>query len=270
MSDIKAFLNSGGTIRRLVGLLSCLIVVGLLAGCASTGRGEFPALEETGLSDKDLAVLPTVGAVSSELQSSILYHFDREGFEQRFGSVSFISPRDARMMLGDNFTLDQLARSEPINFGNLTDADLILGLQVNEFAVQEFTTTETRTLYRSNTSFENTSVVTSSSGDDNGRGPGKGPGKRKGPPDDDGEERNTIITSTETNTTRREIPVTRGNIRVVLSLTAVLYDTEQSQVIWRGQRIERAQDELNDLSSIELKDIVVERVMYRINSRLAE
>lgn len=260
-------------IRVIVGILSVVLLSLTLTGCATTGRGEFPNLNVNSLSEKKLAILPTVGAVSNELQSSILYHLDRGGLRETFESVSFISPDRARDVLGPNFTIERLTRGDPTPLDELTDAGLVLAFQVNEFSVQEFTTTETRTLYRTNTSYKNTSVYSEESGNGNDRkkGPGDGPGRRVGPSDNNGsgkETENTFVTSTRTQTTSREIPVTRGNVRVVLSMSAVLYDQKQGEVIWQGQRIERAQDELADLSSIELKDIVVERIMYRINTRL--
>ncbi|MFB6356837.1 MAG: hypothetical protein ABEJ65_10015, partial [bacterium] len=85
-----------------------------------------------------------------------------------------------------------------------------------------------------------------------------------------GELKSTYITTTTTETTRKEIPITRGNLRVVLTMSAVIYDLRKDRVVWQGRRIERAQDELADLSSIELKDIVVERIMYRINNRITK
>lgn len=128
------------------------------------------------------------------------------------------------------------------------DSDLVLGFYVHEFAIKEFTTTETETLYRTESRQGSANVYQSGQGED----------------DSD----NTHIRSQSTEFSTRQIPVREGNIRVVLSLSAMIYDVERAEVIWRGRRIERAEDEMEDLSTIELKDIVVERVMYRIVSRL--
>jgi len=51
-------------------------------------------------------------------------------------------------------------------------------------------------------------------------------------------------------------------------MSALVYDVNQEKIIWRGRRIERSENDTEDLSTIELKDIVVERIMYRIVSRL--
>ncbi|MFB6345176.1 MAG: hypothetical protein ABEK50_05300 [bacterium] len=227
---------------RLPGVLSVLLVVFLLAGCATTGRGNFPTFYPEEPGQTSLAVVPPLGASSRDLRSSILYHLNRGALSRRFKSVEVVPEDRVNEIMDPGFSIDQLAWMDSSRLKQLTGADLILLFEVHEFAIKQFSTTETRTLISTKSRNRNTSVNS---------------------------EENVYINTYETELSSREVPVKKGNLRVVLSLSAALYDTDKGNVVWQGRRIERAEDELEDLSSLELKDIVVERLMYRINYRLA-
>ncbi|MFB6355261.1 MAG: hypothetical protein ABEJ65_01950, partial [bacterium] len=79
-------------------IVCCLIVFFVVfgIGCSSTGRGDFPTFKPENAGDLDLAVMPTMGAISHDLQSSILYHLDRNGLEQTYKSVEFIPAEKVR------------------------------------------------------------------------------------------------------------------------------------------------------------------------------
>lgn len=229
-----------------VGVLTLLLFLG---GCATSGRGEFPTFTLENPRERSLAVLPPVGLQAEDLKGSIMAHLQVPRLSERFQSVSVISDREVAELLGDNFSGERLDPEEARRIRERVDADLVLGFYVHEFAIREFSTTETKTLYRTESNQGSANVSRSTS-------------------DDDGSS-NTHLRSQSSEFSTRQIPVRKGNIRVVLSLSAMIYDVEREEVVWRGRRIERAEDEMEDLSTIELKDIVVERVMYRIVSRLA-
>ncbi|MFB6356836.1 MAG: hypothetical protein ABEJ65_10010, partial [bacterium] len=84
-------------------------------------------------------------------------------------------------------SVDRILRSEPNKFERVTKADLVLILHVDEISMEQFDTTETTTLYQSESRLRNTNVHsfgTSEEEKDTGsvertpRGPGKGPGRR--------------------------------------------------------------------------------------------
>lgn len=239
--------ESGDVVRRL-SFAATFCLAFLLAGCATSGRGEFPEFNLENPRARSLAVLPPVGLKGETLRGSIMAHLQVPRLSERFRSVRVVSNRDVADLLSDNFSGERIGAGEARTIRERMDADLVLGFYVHEFAVREFSTTDTRTLFRTDSRQGRTNV------------------QRTGSRDED--EDNIHVSSQSTEFSTRQIPVREGNIRVVLSMSAMVYDVKRAEVIWRGRRIERAEDELEDLSTIELKDIVVERLMYRIVSRL--
>jgi len=239
-------LKCSGWMAAVTILLGLLFIVG---GCATTGRGEFPTFQEHSPESHELMVLPPVGIASDQLRTSILSHVHHPSLRQRFKNVYLERNPRVGNLLANHFSGERISNQVQQAIQSEVDSNWVLAFYVHEFAIKEFSKTETKTLFRTESSHHNTSVFTDDSGNGNGSS-------------------DEFITSHEREFTSQEIPITTGQIRVVLSLSAMVYDVDEGRVIWRGRRIERAQDELADLSSIELKDIVVERVMYRITSRL--
>ena len=231
--------------HRIPTVVLGLMVLVILSGCATTGRGEFPAFPEHDRSDRTLAVLPPVGASTQSLNNSVLYHLNRNQLEQTFESVFVVGDQSVRELLADRESLATLPETEAQQLAESIDADWLLVFIVHDLRFEQFSTRETERLEQSETSYGNINV--DSSDKDSG---------------------NRYISSRQTEYSVREIPVTEDNIRVVLSMSAAVYDLAERRVLWSGRRIERAEDEVKDLSAVELRDIVVERVMYRIISRL--
>lgn len=237
--------NSTGIRGRSSIGLSVLLAVLILSGCATTGRGEFPPLPESNRSTKTLAILPPVGPDANRLNSSVLYHLNQPKLEKTFESVRVIADTPVRQILTGTDSLTGLSQPQINRLNRAVEADWLLVFFVHELRIERFTTRDTERLQRSETSYSNIDVDRS-----------------------DTKTGETTVFSRKSEYEVAEIPVTEDNIRVVLSMSAELLDLNTGQVIWRGRRIERAEDELQDLSAVELEDIVVERIMYRIVSRL--
>lgn len=245
--------------RFLAGAVLVLFVLSILASCAPrTGRGEFPTFSVEDPSSKNLMVLPPIGLRAKDLRSSILTHTNLNRLEERFQSA-YVAPNDtAARVLSDNFSGERVTAEEAELLRDSVDAGLILGFYIHEFGIKEYSTTETRTLFRTSSRRSNTTIQENESVDvDRDDGETEVTGSSGG-----------YVTSRSSGISSREIPVRTGKIRVTLSMSALVYDVEQGEVVWRGRRIERAENDMEDLSTIELKDIVVERIMYRIVSRL--
>lgn len=236
--------DSGG-FRPIVQLLSVLLILGSLTGCVTTGRGEFPVFPVSDRTNKTLAVLPPAGPHSKALTNSVLYHLNRTQLENTFESVRIIADKKVSRLLEENDTLGALSPEEARSLSKTFDADLLLGFVVHDLRIEQFSTTETERLERSETRYRNIDVDSSRKNSKDGS-----------------------ITSQESEYTVTEVPVSEDKIRVVLSMSAEVYDLEKNAVVWSGRRIERAEDDLKDLSAVELRDIAVERIMYRIISRL--
>lgn len=226
-------------------LICLLITLSLIGGCASTGRGEFPTFPDMNREDKTLAVLPIYGAEGDRLKDSILYHLDRKKISETFGTVKIISKKSVKNILNGEFSPEGLTQDEAEQLKKAVEAPLVLALTAHDLQLEKFTTTETERLEQTNTRYQNTDV------DQGG-----------------GSSNDASINTYETEYSTQEVPVTEGNVRAVLSMSALVYDLNKNRTIWSGRRIERAQGQLEDLSSIELMDIVVERIMYQIVSQL--
>lgn len=243
----------------MIGASVLLVAMMVLWSCAArTGRGEFPSFSVDAPSEKTLSVLPPIGLRAEDLRSSILTHADVNRLSNRFNSA-YVAPNDtAAQLLSDNFSGERITAEEARLLRESIDADLLLGFYIHEFGIEEYSTTETRTLFRTSSSRRNTSIQENESVDiDDGDNETEVTGSS-----------GSYVTSRSSNISSREIPVRTGKIRVTLSMSALVYDVNQSRIIWRGRRIERAENDMEDLSTIELKDIVVQRIMYRIISRL--
>jgi hypothetical protein len=224
-------------------ILSLCLVTALLGGCAATGRGNFPPFPITEeRNQKTLAVIPPVGASAERISGSVLYHLNRPKIGRTFKSVRVITDESVQDILRGHASLSQVSSSNLDKLKRTINADLMLVFFVNDLRVTKFSTTETERLESTSSRYQNTDIQ-SNRGD-------------------------ASITSMGTEYSAQEIPVTEGNIRAVISMSSGVYDFNQNRIIWSGRRIERTQDELKDLSAVELVDIVVERVMYRIVSRL--
>lgn len=223
-----------------------LLIVGVLSGCATTGRGQFPVFPAEDRSDKNLAVLPPLGASTKSLNNAVLYHLNRNKLEDTFQSVRVTGDKSVRNLLEDVESLETLSENKRQKLTEMIDADWLLAFFVHDLRFEQFSTQDTERLQQSETRYSSVDVDSSR--------------RRSG---------DQHISSRQTEYSIREIPVTEENIRVVLSMSAVVYDLGDGRVIWSGRRIERAEDEVKDLSPVELRDIVVERVMFRIISRLS-
>lgn len=231
--------------NRVLSLVLGFLILAFLSGCATTGRGEFPAFPNETRSDKRLAVLPPIGATTRSLNNSVLYHLNRNQLEGTFESVRVVSDKSISNLLGDRESLETLSDSKARQLSEKIDADWLLAFFVHDLRFEQFSTRDTERLQSSETRYGNIDVDS--------------PDKKSG---------DRYISSRQTEYSIREVPVTEDNIRVVLSMSAAVYDLNERRVLWSGRRIERAEDEVQDLSAVELRDIVVERVMYRIISRL--
>jgi len=244
-------IQCGIFLRRFPRWFLLLVVSWMLAGCATTGRGKFPEFQVEKSTTKTLAILPPAGIGSENLRVSMLSHLRKQSLRKKFRKIGMLSNESVTRTLSKTLRGNGLSSEDADRIRRRTNVDLVLGLHVHEFAIKEFSTTETKTLFRTSSDRENTNISTTT---------GSG---------DSSQSRHTTVTSSDFESTLREIPITKGNIRVVMSLSALVYDVEKGEIIWRGRRIERAEDEMEDLSTIELKDIVIERIMFRIVSRLA-
>jgi hypothetical protein len=243
----------------MIGFCLLFVFVFFLASCASrTGRGEFPAFSVENPSSKSLTILPPIGLGAEDLSSSILTHADVSRLSNHFES-SYVAPNDtAAQLLNDNFSGERITSEETELLQDAVDADLLLGFYIHELGIKEYSATETRTLFRTSSSHRNTSVRENESIDVDSEDDETGISRSSG----------SYVTSHSSNVSSREIPIRAGKIRITLSMSALVYDVNQEKIIWRGRRIERSENDTEDLSTIELKDIVVERIMYRIVSRL--
>jgi hypothetical protein len=197
-------------------------------------------------------------------------HLDLAELENTFGTVLVVPSSKVREILGDNYAGERITREQGKEIARSSGADLILAIWIHDYVVEQFLTTQTRTLYETRTDYR-TLIIDSdrSDKDQNGRGPEDGPGKRRGPKDSEGKS-STEAVERKQKTITREIPVNENEIRVVLSVSALIYDVQKETVIWRGKRVERSQGKLEHVSSVELTDLVVERIVDRIVERLTK
>ncbi len=247
-----------------------LFFIFLAVGCATTGRGEFPAFKYKTPGKQTLAVVPPLGYASNDLRSTILSHLNRKTLEKKFKSIKFVDQETVKSVLGENYSGERVSRKQGRKLAETTGADLILGFWIHDYVVERFSTTETQTLYTTNTEYRNTSVYSDETEEsDRGEHPGKGKARGKNKSKKN-ESENTYISTMETKTKTREIPISEAQNRVVLSLTALVYNVDREQVIWKGKRIERAEAPVRDRSVVELTDIASERIMSRVNNKFRE
>ncbi|MGM0381433.1 MAG: hypothetical protein ACQEP7_05555 [bacterium] len=244
-----------------------LITSVFLSGCVATGRGEFPPFNYEKTEKQTLAVVHPLGYASNDLRGTILSQLNREILRDKFKTVKFVPDETIKEVLGENYSGERVSQQQGQELAQATGADLILGFWIHDFVVERFSTTETRTLYTTNTRYRNTSIHSAENETESENGKAKGKEKRKSK-DDNSKSEDTYISTMESKTRSRQIPVNEAQNRVVISLTALIYDVDQKQVIWRGKRIERAEASVSERSTVELIDIAVSRIMSRIHNKI--
>ncbi|MFP4687434.1 MAG: hypothetical protein ACLFN5_04910 [bacterium] len=226
--------------------LLCLFLIAVhLTGCATTGQGDFPGFNYE-RDDKSLAVLPPLGFASNELRGDFMAHLNLEKLRESFESVKVIPSSEVKEILGENYAGERVTREQGKKVAEASGADLVFTVWIHDYVVEQFLTTETRTLYETKTDYR-TVHVDSEDSEDTG---------------------DSEITENKQRTVSREIPVDENQVRVVLSVSALVYDVEKEAVIWRGRRIERSQGRIEHVSALELTDLVIKRIMDRICERL--
>ncbi len=241
----------------------CLILLLFItAGCAATGVGEFPRLDAEH-EGENILIAPVQGINSAELQQQLFGRLDIGRLRKRYGTVYFLQPAELQQLAIEEY-FHPMSSSQLTGIAEQFEADFLLGMHVDQFSEEEFVKEGTRTLYhhrdrRRETFFEGTRSDTP-----------VGDGVDYISPDHRLERETTegrAITR-ERIFDAEEVPVTTPRIRAVISLSAYLYDLRTGELIWVGNRIEKATGDLDRVSGVELAETVLSRVAERLSVAL--
>jgi|GEM_PF-3610782 len=225
----------------------------ILTGCATTGTGEFTRLS-TDIAGDGLAIPPVQGIGATEAGQELLGRLDLSNFRKRYGSVQFIA-RDELEELEISELTPPLSRRRLDLLRDSIDSDFMLIVYVDRFAEEEFTTEGTRTLYHYRDRRE---VKDLEDFDANGDTPPVYTRYRDG-----------RVMVRERIYDAEEVPFDRPRVRSVISVSAYLYDLRAGDLVWSGNRVERASGDIDRISAVELSQTVQARVARRLSDAFA-
>lgn len=238
----------------------------LIFSCApSTGVGKFPVLKITDRSQADLAILYVRGGVENKIKQRLINNMDLDLIRDSFRSLKFLS-EDLNEQLGIPST-GQLGSDQLEKLAERVKTRYLLDISVEEFGEEQFTDRERETLYYYRTRMQQKSYNDENNGsEDSSDTSPESSGRRVEPIDEEEEnldehERQIY----ERIYGREEVPVTIDRIRIVMLVSARIYDLREKRVIWNGRRLDRAEGDLARTSPIEL----TERVLRRLGGHLS-
>jgi len=241
----------------------------LIFSCApATGVGEFPALSIAERSQANLAILAVRGEVENKIKYRLVNNLDLDQIRDSFRSIRFMPDR-----IIDELEIPQAGPLGQEHLEKLTErtpARYLLDISIEEFGEEQFTDRDRETLYYYRTRMQQRTYYDRNElyeveGDTPPGGPPEGPGRRIGPPDNNGDNNNRERDMYERIYGREDIPVEVDRIRVVMLVSARIYDLREKQIIWNGRRLERAEGDLRRTSPVEL----TERVLGRLGGHLS-
>ncbi|MGM0381085.1 MAG: hypothetical protein ACQEP7_03790 [bacterium] len=245
------------------------LLIPLLFSCApATGVGEFSPLELSEEKQAGLAIFPVRGRVEPTIKNRLVNNLNLTMVRNYFESLDFVTAEAIKKINippGTQLSTDQLKK-----IATRTDGKYLLEINVEEFGEEQFTEREQETLYYYRTRMKQSTYRAEDSskeaGNDTPVGPPEGPGRRRGPDQLEGNgEKTGDYDVYEQVYESNEIPVTVDRVRVVMLVSARIYNLEEKQLIWSGRRLERAEGDLARTSPIEL----TERVLKRLGDKLS-